>query len=405
MTIASNVSKVTLNGNGASVNFPFTFKVWKDTDLEVSLTDPEGVVSVTTNWTVTLSDEGGTVRYPTTGAALPAGWKITIRRDMDFLQSVDLVPGTQWNSQVVEDALDIATAERQQLKEEVDRAIKLAASSVQTPDGLLEEIFIARDTAVSSADASANSAQQAADAASVAAEDVRADLSDLVDQANAAAQQAEIAANSVGVLSTQGTLLAGQDTINLPWQYTPETGNVAVYLSGIKQSKDTLTFVNNTTIKIGAPVTADTPFEVVGVLLSGESILTDLRDEAEAAAATAVSAANTAVAAAEIAQGAITPITATSGTQVLEANKRYSMTVTGNTTFTLPLPGTLDATKKNTIEVHLYVTAAAPTITFGAAYSFNLVPVSADVDYYSVYYEYNPLIPGWVYGVLQEKEI
>lgn len=130
MTIASAVSKVTLNGNGSTTSFPFGFKVWKAADLEVSITDASGVVSVVTNWGVALNPSGGgTVAYPTSGPPLPTGHKITIARSMDFLQDVDLVSGTRWDPEVVETALDRATAERQQLKEKLDRAVTVDVAS------------------------------------------------------------------------------------------------------------------------------------------------------------------------------------------------------------------------------------------------------------------------------------
>lgn len=144
MTIASAVSKVTLNGNGSTTAFPFSFKVWKSTDLEVSITDASGNVATTTSWSVVLNPSGGgTVAYPTSGPPLPTGHKITIARSMDFLQDVDLVSGTRWDPEVVETALDRATAERQQLKERLDRAVTIPISSSTTPEQLTDDLFTA----------------------------------------------------------------------------------------------------------------------------------------------------------------------------------------------------------------------------------------------------------------------
>ena len=264
MTMSSSVSKVTLNGNGSTTSFPFGFKVWKAADLEVSITDASGVVSVVTDWGVALNPSGGgTVAYPTSGPPLPTGHKITIARSMDFLQDVDLVSGTRWDPEVVETALDRATAERQQLKERLDRAVAVPISSSTTPEQFTADFFTARDEAVASASSAASSA--------------------------AAAQ---VAANSVGVLSASGTLTAGQDTITLPWSYDTSTGNIAVFLGGVKQVRSTLTFLTSTTVHIGAAVTENTPYEVTSVTLSAESVLTGIRDQcvvaktgAEAAAA------------------------------------------------------------------------------------------------------------------------
>lgn len=277
MTIASAVSKVTLNGNGSTTSFPFGFKVWKAADLEVSITDASGAVSVVTNWGVVLSPSGGgTVTYPLTGSPLPTGHKITIARSMDFLQDVDLVSGTRWDPEVVETALDRATAERQQLKERLDRAVAVPISSSTTSEQLTADLFTARDGALASASAAA-----------------------------ASAATAQVAANSVGVLSASGTLTAGQDTITLPWSYDTGTGNIAVFLGGVKQLRSTLTFLTPTTVQIGAAVTENTPYEVTSVTLSADSVLTGLRDQcvtAKAGAETARAGAETAETNAEAAQ-------------------------------------------------------------------------------------------------------
>lgn len=235
MTMSSAVSKVTLNGDGVQTSWPFAFKVWKAADLEVSITNAEGVTTVVSNWSVSLADTGGTVTYPTSGPALPSGHKITIARSMDFLQDVDLVSGTRWDPEVVETALDRATAERQQLKEKLDRAIVVDIAATTTPEALRDSIFAARDTAVSSAASALDSAERA-----------------------------EIAATTASYYNHEGVLTTGQDTIALPWAYDTDVG-VEVFLSGIKQTEASLIFVDSYTVKLDTPVSADTPFEVVSM--------------------------------------------------------------------------------------------------------------------------------------------
>ena len=151
MTISSSVSKATLNGDGVQTEFPFAFKVWKAGDLEVSITSPAGANTVVTDWTVELGASGGTVTYPTMGYPLPIGWKITLRRFMDFLQDVDLVSGTRFDPEVIETALDIAAAERQQLREEISRAVRVGVASEEDPANVVNQVFEARDAAEASA--------------------------------------------------------------------------------------------------------------------------------------------------------------------------------------------------------------------------------------------------------------
>ena len=172
MTMSSAVSKVTLNGDGVQTSWPFSFKVWKVGDLEVILTSPGGTESVTTDWTVALAGTGGTVTYPIQGDTLPTGWKITIRRSMDFLQEVDLVSGTRWDPEVVETALDIAAAERQQLLEEISRTVRVGVASTEDPAQVVNQVFTARYQAAASAGAAAASESNAADQVQLAANQV-----------------------------------------------------------------------------------------------------------------------------------------------------------------------------------------------------------------------------------------
>ena len=233
MTMSSSVSKVTLNGNGVQTSWPFSFKVWKAADLEISITNAEGVTTVVSNWSVVLAGVGGTVTYPTSGDPLPTGSKITIKRSMDFLQDVDLVSGTRWDPEVVETALDQATAERQQLKEKLDRAVVVDVASSTTPEALRDSIFAAKDTAVASAASALDSAERA-----------------------------EIASSTVAYYNHEGTLLTGESAISLPWAYDTKVG-VEVFLGGVKQTESSLVFTDAYTVTLDTPVTADTAFEVV----------------------------------------------------------------------------------------------------------------------------------------------
>jgi hypothetical protein len=233
MTMSSSVSKVTLLGDGVQTSWPFAFKVWKAADLEIAITNQDGVTTVVSNWSVALVSVGGTVTYPSAGAPLPLGHKITIKRSMDFLQDVDLVSGTRWDPEVVETALDQATAERQELKERLDRSIAVDIASGESPDALLASIYEAKDTAVDNAAAALDYAERA-----------------------------EIAATTIIYYNHEGTILSGQNTITLPWAYDTNVG-VEVYLGGVKQAESSLVFVDPYTVQLVDPVTDDTEFEAV----------------------------------------------------------------------------------------------------------------------------------------------
>jgi hypothetical protein len=275
MTISSTVSKTTLDGNGVQTSWPFAFKVWKSEDLQILITDENGFTQIDENWLVSLASVGGTVTYPTAGDPLPLGHKITIKRSMDFLQDVDLVSGTRWDPEVLETALDKAAAERQQILEELGRSAKIDIASEDTPDELIASIFAAQAGALA-----AEAGAEAAEAGATAQAGIAAGHADDAEQS---AIDAALAAASIGILSSEGELAVGQDTIVLPWVYDPLLGNVAVYLNGVKQAGDTLTFVDANTVRVGDVVSETTTWEAVSVTVAGESVLTALRDQAEAA--------------------------------------------------------------------------------------------------------------------------
>ena len=145
MTLETTVSKAVYTGNGATTEFPFSFKVWEKDQILVSVTDAQGYVQETGEYSVALSAGGGTVSYLHEGAPLPMGWKLALTRDMPFTQEDDYITGTRFDPEVIETALDKATAERQQLLEQLQRAVILPPTSDETPEDMAHELLRARD--------------------------------------------------------------------------------------------------------------------------------------------------------------------------------------------------------------------------------------------------------------------
>ena len=107
MTLDTSVSKAVFRGNGAAVDFPFSFRVWEESELVVQVTGADGAVrDVTTQCSVTLSEVGGTVHYAPGGLPLAEGNTLVILRNMPFLQDVKLITGTRFDPAVIEEALD-----------------------------------------------------------------------------------------------------------------------------------------------------------------------------------------------------------------------------------------------------------------------------------------------------------
>ncbi|MBE6442174.1 MAG: hypothetical protein E7022_07595 [Desulfovibrio desulfuricans] len=168
MTLPYSPSRAAYAGNGTATVFPFAFKVWSEEQLVVSVTSPQGVTSVAQGWSAALNESGGAVTYLHEGAPLPEGWRLAIVRDMPFGQDIDLVSATRFDPQVMEDALDQACAERQQLREQLARAVIMPPTSETTPEEVVQSVYAARDAAAASAAAASGSASEASGSAALA---------------------------------------------------------------------------------------------------------------------------------------------------------------------------------------------------------------------------------------------
>lgn len=189
MTLETTVSKAVYTGNGATTEFPFSFKVWEKDQILVSVTDAQGYVQETGEYSVTLSAGGGTVSYLHAGAPLPSGWKLALTRDMPFTQEDDYITGTRFDPEVIETALDKATAERQQLREQLQRAVILPPTSDEAPVMMAEQLLQAEK----SARASAAAARESGSAAAACASQAAASASDAAASEHAAAEHEQTA--------------------------------------------------------------------------------------------------------------------------------------------------------------------------------------------------------------------
>lgn len=145
MTLDTSLSKAVFKGNGVATEFPFHFKVWNKEQLAISIAYPNGKEESVTPESVALTNTGGTVFYTLNGKPLPVGYTLSITRAMPFVQQDNYISGTRFDPEVIEESLDVACAERQELKEIISRCIKVGAASGMTPEQLLEAIFHARD--------------------------------------------------------------------------------------------------------------------------------------------------------------------------------------------------------------------------------------------------------------------
>ncbi|MCF0046665.1 hypothetical protein [Enterobacter hormaechei] len=111
MTVSTVVDHNDYTGNGVTTSFPYTFRIFKKTDLAVSVVDLNENITVLmldTDYTVTNAGgyNGGNVVLT---APLENGWKISIARELEPTQETDLRNQGKFFAEVHEDAFDKLT--------------------------------------------------------------------------------------------------------------------------------------------------------------------------------------------------------------------------------------------------------------------------------------------------------
>jgi len=149
--------------------------IFAEEDLNVTFVDALGVETPVTlgtgptNFAVSGTLTGDTpatveVVYPADEVTpMASGEKIVIKRELDFTQDVALENQGGYLPKTQEGALDRSAMRDLQLKEGLDRAIKVSIGSDQTSDELLQSIFDAEENANNSAAAAATSESNASD--------------------------------------------------------------------------------------------------------------------------------------------------------------------------------------------------------------------------------------------------
>ena len=137
MTISSTLRKAgPYIGSGAAATFPFDFKVFTTADLKVVQlqlsTSTETVLALTTDYTAILnadqnSNPGGSITL--TAGNLASGYNLIITSDVLPLQETDLTNQGGFYPEVINDALDKAVIQIQQIQDAVNRSIKLSTTN------------------------------------------------------------------------------------------------------------------------------------------------------------------------------------------------------------------------------------------------------------------------------------
>jgi len=141
MTISSTTVKNSYSGNGTTLIFTYTFKIFQDSDLEVIIRSANGTETVKTlNTHYTVEGEGGssggTVTFlksiPDYDYTPLSTETVIIRRNIPQTQSIDYIANDPFPAESHEEGLDRAMMSLQEMQEELDRAIKLSRTNTIT---------------------------------------------------------------------------------------------------------------------------------------------------------------------------------------------------------------------------------------------------------------------------------
>lgn len=147
MTVSTVVDHNDYTGNGVTTSFPYTFRIFKKTDLAVSVVDLDENITVLvldTDYTVTNAGgyNDGNVVLTT---PLTNGWQISIARELEPTQETDLRNQGKFFAEVHEDAFDKLTMLIQQVSSMFRLALRKPSSIANWYDALNNYIRNLRD--------------------------------------------------------------------------------------------------------------------------------------------------------------------------------------------------------------------------------------------------------------------
>ena len=135
MTISTTIIKSSLNGNGSTSAFTYSFKITDDDDIQViirSATGVETVKSKGTHYNVSgVGNNSGTVTF-TSGNIPASGETVVLRRSTPKTQAMDLIDNDPMSADTIETAHDKVISITQELQEQVDRSLKLSRTNTMT---------------------------------------------------------------------------------------------------------------------------------------------------------------------------------------------------------------------------------------------------------------------------------
>ena len=138
MALTTSTNKAQYKCNNSTTEFDLEVRILDENDVLVYLKDTtdgtQTLLEVTTNYTIeAISGDYDNGARITTVSTYSSDYEITLLREVDFDQELDLEEGGDLPSNSLEDALDKGVMQAQQLSEQLNRAVVAPATD---PDGL-----------------------------------------------------------------------------------------------------------------------------------------------------------------------------------------------------------------------------------------------------------------------------
>lgn len=138
MTVSTEVDHNDYTGNGVTTSFPYTFRIFKKSDLVVQVVDlNENITELILDTDYTVTGAGGYVGGNVVLAApLSNGYQISISRELPVTQETDLRNQGKFFAEVHEDAFDKLTMLIQQVRSWFSLALRKPSSIANWYDAL-----------------------------------------------------------------------------------------------------------------------------------------------------------------------------------------------------------------------------------------------------------------------------
>lgn len=229
MTVTSSTRNVVYTGNGATLDFDFTFYVPSQDELEVFLytiaTEVETELTPSQyDLQFNVGNVGGTVTYPNTDppTAISSTHKLIIQRTIPVVQALDISTQVGFNPTTFENQLDLIVMMIQQVAEELSRTFVISAGSSIADLADLYVALLAAKAAAETAEANSELAETNAETAETNAELAETNAETAATAAAASAALAALDQLGLAISDEVSVLTAGTAklTFRMPYAMT-----------------------------------------------------------------------------------------------------------------------------------------------------------------------------------------